>query len=76
MPSCNFDIIHYRHIPGDIKYEPVDGVTDVIPMWIADMDFCCPPAVSKALHQAADHGIFGYTQTDEGYDRAVVEMRN
>ncbi len=34
---------------------------DVIPMWVADMDFASPPAVLQALHQRVDHGILGYT---------------
>ena len=30
-------------------------------MWVADMDFRSPPAVIAALHERADHGVFGYT---------------
>ena len=33
---------------------------DVIPMWVADMDFRSPPPVLKALHKAVDHGVLGY----------------
>ncbi|MGI6368656.1 MAG: MalY/PatB family protein [Anaerolineae bacterium] len=33
---------------------------DVIPLWVADMDFCAPPAVISALQQRVAHGIFGY----------------
>ncbi|PCI27164.1 MAG: aspartate aminotransferase [SAR324 cluster bacterium] len=34
---------------------------DVLPMWVADMDFISPPAVIEALHARIDHGVFGYT---------------
>jgi cystathionine beta-lyase len=33
---------------------------DVLPLWIADMDFAAPPAVVAALHRRVDHGVFGY----------------
>ena len=72
MFRADFDTVCDRRIPGDIKYSPVEGVPDVLPMWIADMDFRVPPAVSEALSQTVSHGIFGYTDTDEEYDRAVV----
>lgn len=67
-----FDIIHDRNVAGDIKYSPAPGVKNVIPMWIADMDFKIPPAVEEALAAASHYGIFGYTQTDEEYDVAVA----
>ncbi len=69
----HFDIVHDRRIDGDIKYRPVPGIDDVIPMWIADMDFEVPPAVKEALHAAVQHGIFGYTETDSEYDTVIVE---
>lgn len=42
--------------------------TDVIPMWIADMEFKSPPAVIQALEQRASHGIYGYT------DQSLVQL--
>ena len=65
-------MIHDRHIPGDIKYQPVAGLQDVIPMWVADMDFPAPPEVQDTLHKAVDHGIFGYTETDAEYHSLVA----
>lgn len=35
---------------------------DVIPLWVADMDFMAPPPVLAALHRRIDHGVFGYGQ--------------
>ena len=33
---------------------------DILPLWVADMDFAAPPAVLAALHQRIEHGVFGY----------------
>jgi len=46
---------------------------DVIPMWVADMDFAAPPAVLDALHARIDHGVFGYADVWPGLIEAVVE---
>lgn len=35
---------------------------DILPLWLADMDFAAPPAVLDALHRRIDHGVFGYGQ--------------
>lgn len=69
----HFDTVYNRRIDGDIKYRPVPGIDDVIPMWIADMDFEVPPAVKEALHATVQHGIFGYTETDREYDTIIAE---
>jgi len=44
---------------------------DIIPMWVADMDFRSPPAVIAALHERADHGVFGYTAVPQDLVREV-----
>lgn len=46
---------------------------DIIPLWVADMDFRSPPAVIEALHERVSHGIFGYTAAPEGLTRAVLD---
>lgn len=46
---------------------------DVLPLWVADTDFRCPPAVIEALHKRVDHGIFGYGKTPEGLDKVVID---
>ena len=40
------------------------GRPEVLPLWVADMDFACPPPVRAALLQRADHPIYGYTLRD------------
>ena len=44
---------------------------DVLPLWAADMDFAVPECVRKALHQAVDHGIFGYSILGDDYFPAL-----
>lgn len=48
-----------------------NGADRVLPMWVADMDFRCPPAVTKALGDLAAHGIFGYSAKTDDYVDAV-----
>lgn len=45
---------------------------DVLPMWVADMDFRTAPAIIDALRRRVDHGIFGYTHVPESYYEAVT----
>ncbi len=44
---------------------------DMIPMWVADMDFAVPPCVQEAMHKAVDRGVFGYSLVGEDYYSAV-----
>jgi cystathionine beta-lyase len=46
---------------------------DILPLWVADMDFAAPPAVIAALHARVAHGVFGYNQPTEGQTQAVVD---
>jgi cystathionine beta-lyase len=45
---------------------------DVIPMWVADMDFPVAPAIHEAIKKRAEHSIFGYTIVEEDYYEAVI----
>jgi cystathionine beta-lyase len=45
---------------------------EVIPLWIADMDFAAPPAVVEALRRRVDHGVFGYNRPTAGQVDAVL----
>lgn len=47
---------------------------DVLPLWVADMDFTVAPAITDALHRRIDHGIFGYARPIKSTVDAVVEM--
>ena len=56
----NFDHITNRSGTGSLKWDKYTG-RDVLPLWVADMDFTSPPEVIEALHDRAAHGVFGYT---------------
>lgn len=45
---------------------------DILPLWVADMDFAAPPPVLAALHARIDHGVFGYSQPWPSLVEAVV----
>lgn len=57
--TWNFDRIIDRRASDSAKWRVYDP--DVLPMWVADMDFRSPEPVIQALHQRVDHGIFGYS---------------
>ncbi len=67
----NFDKLTDRHSTACVKW---DGCTDkdVIPMWIADMDFEVAPAITEALRRRVDHGIFGYNIVPDSYYEAII----
>ena len=68
----NFDELIDRNTPEDIKHAKIDGINDLIPMWVADMDFKSPVEVIEALTEQAKRGVYGYPEADESYDKAVT----
>jgi cystathionine beta-lyase len=70
----DFDRVIDRGNTCSIKYNPAarGKPEDVLPMWVADMDFSTPPCVQDALVSRTQHGIFGYSEPDEGYYSAVL----
>lgn len=69
--SFNFDQPPSRLHSGSLKWSKFSE--DVIPMWVADMDFEVAPAITEALQQHVSHGIFGYAQADEELTHLIVE---
>lgn len=49
------------------------GRADVMPMWVADMDFACPPEVSEALTSRAQHPIYGYTLYPDSMYQSMID---
>ncbi len=49
------------------------GEDRTLPMWVADMDFASPEVVREALITRAEHGLYGYTRTDDNYLNAVTD---
>jgi cystathionine beta-lyase len=66
----DFDCIIDRRNTESVKWNWFDD--DVLPMWVADMDFRSPAPVIKALHDRIDHGIFGYGMPPEGLREAII----
>ena len=60
-----------RRGTGSLKWERHAG-RDILPMWVADMDFLSPPEVIDALRRRADHGVFGYTVPPRSTVEATV----
>ena len=72
----NFDEVINR---AGTSAEKVDGMkeiwgrTDLIPLWVADMDFATPPYVINAIRKRCEHPILGYTAKPESYYRAITD---
>jgi len=69
----DFDTPAERRGTASMKWEKYKD-RDVIPMWVADMDFRSPPAVIRAIEQRAADGVFGYTLTPQALNDQVVNM--
>ena len=65
------DRTHTWSIKHDFKKEN-GKADDILPLWVADMDFRSPDSLVEALKKAVDHGIFGYSRADESYFDAVA----
>ena len=65
----NFDSINNRVGTNSVKW---DIHPDVIPLWVADMDFQVFPELKEALSKRVDEGIFGYTLVPESYYEAII----
>jgi len=73
--AADFDRIIDRKGTSSVKYDmrgEIFGKRDVVPMWVADMDFPVPEEVNKALIQRASHPIYGYTVINESYFEAFI----
>jgi cystathionine beta-lyase len=72
----DFDRVLDRRHTHSIKWDHCQqslGLEDVIPMWVADMDFEAPPAVVEALRSRARHGAYGYASVPESFWQAAVD---
>ncbi len=75
MEKYNFDTIINREGTNALKLDVLQkryGRSDLIPMWVADMDFASPPCVKEAICERAQHGIFGYTCPSEEYYDSII----
>ncbi len=70
MRIMNFDQRINRRGTGCVKWEGMDkqyGGLDMIPMWVADMDFEVAKPISEALRNRVNHGVYGYVDDDDRY---------
>ncbi|MCI8466392.1 MAG: pyridoxal phosphate-dependent aminotransferase [Lachnospiraceae bacterium] len=70
----DFDKVVERRGTNSLKYDFAKERgkrEDVLPLWVADMDFPVAPGITKRLRKALDHGIFGYSDGKEDYFAAV-----
>jgi len=78
----NFDELVERRGTNCVKWDERPQVgerssgmslsADVIPLWVADMDFKAAPAILEAVKKRAEHGVFGYNIVPESYYEAVI----
>lgn len=67
----NFDEIIPRRGTYSVKWDRSDD-PQVLPLWVADMDFRAAPCIIEALQQRVNHGIFGYADVPESYYESVI----
>ena len=75
MKKYNFDEIVPREGTNCIKYDALErffGSKDVLPLWVADMDFKTPDFIVDAIKKRAEHEIYGYTFRDDAYYNSII----
>ena len=68
----NFDEIVVRRGSNSYKWDATEE-EDMLPLWVADMDFKAAPAIRKALAERVEHGVFGYTKVPDAYYDAIIQ---
>lgn len=68
----DFDVIVSRCGTNSYKWDSMQADKDVLPLWVADMDFRTAPAITEALAKRVQHGIFGYVRVPDEYYTAVT----
>jgi cystathionine beta-lyase len=75
----NFDEVIDRSGTASMKWEPEilssvfgKGKEDLLPLWVADMDFQCPDVIRQAMAKRLDHRVYGYSLVDPSYFPALI----
>ena len=71
MAKYDFDELIPRRGTNSVKWDE-EPAGDILPMWVADMDFRTAPCVAEALRRRVEHGIYGYATVPESYFEAVA----
>jgi cystathionine beta-lyase len=78
--SIDFDLEIPRSGSNSVKHDGCAayfGTADVLPLWVADMDFASPEAVTRALAKRVEHPLFGYTLYPESaYEALIAWLKN
>ena len=73
MKEFDFDAPVDRSHTASLKWDRYGG-RDIIPLWVADMDFRSPSSVIRALGSRVEHGVFGYGRAPQGLAEGVCNM--
>ncbi|NCU31753.1 MAG: putative C-S lyase [Candidatus Moranbacteria bacterium] len=76
MKKYNFDEVVPRSDTDCVKYDlrkVYFGTEDVIPMWVADMDFCTPDFIINAIRERLQHEVLGYSIRPERFNKAIID---
>lgn len=76
MSQYDFDQVIDRHHTGALKTDVLEeryGDANLLPLWVADMDFATPPFIVDALRRRLEHPIFGYTVDPADYWPSVID---
>ena len=73
----DFNKIIDRHDTASLKWDFMaryfgEDTHQLLPMWVSDFDFTCPPAVQEALTHRVGHGIFGYSERPQSYFDSLI----
>lgn len=71
----DFDKVIERRGSGALKYDALKeryGNPDLLPLWVADMDFATPPFIVEAMRKRLDHPVFGYTVVPQKFWECIV----
>ena len=68
--TFDFDQVFDRHGTGSTKWSRYPA--DVLPMWVADMDFAAPPVIIQALQKRLEHPLLGYSVAQDDLRKAIV----
>ena len=72
----NFDQVIDRFDTASVKWDATEalfGEKELLPLWVADMDFKVPDEIIEAMRAQAEHGIFGYTTRKDSYYQSVID---
>jgi cystathionine beta-lyase len=76
MNSYDFDKVVDRSGSGDLKHEVLQeryGRADLLPLWVADMDFETPACITDALRERLNHSLYGYTIEPADYKPTIIQ---